>query len=65
MIFNLRKASSTMFEEDRDIKTIDDLKKLAAEFADPDEEFACLILNFNKHIFRDIPEITIYDDYIE
>lgn len=69
MIFNIRKASTRLFEEERDIQTIDDLKKLAAEFAEPGNEFGnefeCLILDFNKHIFKDIPEITIYDDYIE
>ena len=65
MIFNIRKASTRLFEEEMDIQTIDDLKKLAAEFAEPGNEFECLILDFNKHIFKDIPEITIYDDYIE
>ena len=65
MIFRIRKASTRLFQEERDIQTIEDLKKLAAEFAEAGFKYQHLILDFNKHIYEDTPEIMIYDDYIE
>ena len=65
MIFNIRKASDNYFAEKREIQTIDELKKLAKEFAEPGDEFQNLIINFDGGIFEKEPEITIYDDYVE
>lgn len=65
MNFNIRKASDDNFEEKREILTIDELKKLAKEFAEPGNEYQNLIIYFSGGFFTKEPEIWIYDDYVE
>ena len=56
--FNLMKASDFNFQEKIKIETLEDLKKIFDQFGQD------LIVNFDP-LFGDIPEITVYDDYIE
>ena len=65
MIFNIRKASDRKYAEKREILTIDELKELAKEFAEPGDEYQNLIIDFNGGVFTKEPEICIYDDYVE
>lgn len=65
MIFIIRKASDRKYAEKREILTIDELKELAKEFAEPGDEYQNLIINFNEGFLTKEPEICIYDDYVE
>ncbi len=65
MNFNIRKASDHNFTEKREILTIDELKELAKEFAEPGDEYQNLIIDFSGGVFTKEPEIMIYDDYVE
>ena len=60
MEFIIEKASDRLFSEKREIKTIEDLKKLSKEF---DNER--LIVDFEERCRQPRPTITIYDDYME
>lgn len=66
MKFIVTKVSDSLFNEEREINTIDDLKKLAEEHPGwhGHGEMKDLIVNFGweKH---PQPTIIIYDDYIE
>lgn len=62
MMFEIRKASDLDFSETREIKTIEDMMKVAEEFlVKPDTRFkySDIIIDF------DYQTITIYDDYVE
>lgn len=63
----LHKASDWDFEEEIEVKTIEDLKKLDEEYGEHG-----LILRFDQLTFDQLtleefeyPTITIYDDYVE
>ena len=62
MMFEIRKASDLDFSETREIKTIEDMMKVAEEFSEkPNTRFkySDIIIDF------DYQTITIYDDYVE
>lgn len=64
MIFKIQRASHLFGNpEERDIQTLEDLRKLAEEYAPPGYKYEDLIIDFG--VYNDTPNITIYDDYIE
>ena len=64
MRFIIEKASNSLFREEREINTIDELKQLAEEHPEWHEGPAELIVHFGNSV---VPQATIiiYDDYIE
>jgi len=66
MKFVVKKVSDWRFSEEREINTVDDLKKLAEEHPGwhGNGENKDLIINFGDEDHPQ-PTITIYDDYIE
>lgn len=62
MKFILRKASDWDFEEEIEVTTAEDLKKLDEEYGEHG-----LILRFDQLTVEDFeyPTIEIYDDYVE
>ena len=62
MKFSLRKASDWDFEEEIEVTTVEDLKKLDEEYGEHG-----LILRFDPRTVEDFeyPTIKIYDDYVE
>lgn len=66
MKFIVTKVSDWRFNEEREINTVDDLKKLAEEHPGwhGNGESKDLIIHFGDKEHPQ-PTITIYDDYIE
>lgn len=62
MKFSLHKASDWDFEEEIEVTTVEDLKKLDEEYGEHG-----LILRFDWRTVEDFeyPTIKIYDDYVE
>lgn len=67
MMFNVRKASDWKFEEKVTINSLDDLRALSERFSDN-----ALVIRFDEECYDEetdgfipMPEITIYDDYLE
>ena len=69
MVFKIRKASSPIdtYVGTVNIRTIDDLINISRTYAEPEERFANLIIDFKKCDWhgKPEPEITIYDTHIE
>ena len=65
MEFIIRKASGGEYEERREIKTVEDLKKLAEEHPTKTGDPEDLVVMFNGWGGRGVPTIVIYDDWIE
>ena len=62
MMFEIRKASDLDFSETREIKTIEDMMKVAEEFSDKTDtrfKYSDIIIDFDNQT------ITIYDDYVD
>lgn len=64
MIFEITKASEPSFCEKRDIQSLEDLRKLAEEYAPEGFEYEDLIIDFGRKPNHKA-NIRIYDDYIE
>ena len=65
MEFKVTKASSSEYEEIREINTVEDLKKLAEEHPTNTGAPEDLVVLFYGWGRRGVPTIVIYDDYIE
>ena len=65
MKFKVIKASSSEYEERREINTVEDLKKLAEEHPTKTGAPEDLVVLFYGWSRRGEPTIVIYDDYIE
>ncbi len=65
MEFKITKASGGWYSEKREIRTIDDLIKLAEEHPTEQGTPEDLVLMFNGWGGDRDPTIVIYDDYLE
>lgn len=65
MEFKIEKASGGRYSEKREIRTIDDLLKLAEEHPTKQGRPEDLVLMFNGWGGVGDPTIVIYDDYLE
>lgn len=65
MEFKITKASGGQYSEKREIRTIEDLIKLAEEHPTKQGKPEDLVLMFNGWSRDGDPRIVIYDDYLE
>lgn len=65
MEFKITKASGGLYSEKREIRTIEDLIKLAEEHPTKQGKPEDLVLMFNGGSGDGDPTIVIYDDYLE
>ncbi len=65
MLIQITKASDYKYREEREISSLEDLRKIAHEFRDPTEDYdtSLVLYYFDDKPFQMI--VQIYDDYIE